>query len=217
MENAKKHREISKKESSIRQFIVIFIACTLTSIVILYLEAGTFNKYSDASIKMYKEEAYDIYNYGLKEKKLGGYRNIKIQTPKKEDMDSVFNKGLKYVVHKDLLNIEIDESYYKINYQDGVFYFYDNSKLMSIKIIIDPENSDDISCYTYDEQIKIKSVLVRMIFVYIVLLLYYGLMFLIKNQSKENNEQKEENNTEQQNEYPKNEDVKKKKNKKKNK
>lgn len=217
MKNAKKHREVSKKESRIRKFIVIFITCTLALIGLLYLEMVTFNKYSDTSIKMYKEEAYNIYNQGLK--KLD-YENIKIQTPEDEDMDRVFNQGLKYVVHKDLLNLEL-ETYHKINYKEGEFYFYDDFKLNSIIIIIDPENSDDISYYKYKSQIKLKAVLGRMIFSYACILLYYGLMFLKENQSEQNNDQKEDNteqkNEELQNEYPKNEDVKKKKNKKKNK
>lgn len=193
---------------------VIFTAAIVLPICwVIFVGMCCFIKYDSETIMNAKERAYEIANEGLQSQR---YRyNWEISSPDGDDKIQIIESGIKNLKFPDLMKVSIrnDRTGWEFEFSNNEFKTVQVYIYRELKITVDKNDIDDISCYECSQKILWKKIFTHLlvlviadILIFIFLALLNDLSNELENTSEDTNNANDQNEDDEENDNAKNED-----------
>lgn len=140
-----------------KKFIRLMSFCFGVLISYLLLMFITFPKLDSERIRRCKDDVYNICNEGI-ESVVYWFDNFEIETTSNSEKLQIINEGLQNLDYLDLVKIKVSSFYSKMIFDGTEFKcYYRYIPFEYLKIKVDKEDMNDISCYEYKKCINYKN------------------------------------------------------------
>lgn len=173
-----------EKREIIKRLMMGLVRATLFYAILIF---GFIPKLRQDDIKYFKDYVYNICNEGI-EGVIYYFDNFEIEATSGSEKLQIINEGLRDLDYLDLNKIQVSNQYSKIIFDGSQFkMYYKYNPFQYLKIKVDKDNMQNISCYEYEKCINYKNLIIG----YLIFATVDCTSYLLSAEKKEVVEKKE--------------------------